>query len=223
MALVVRGEPDFGSPAVNHPTGDTHAAAALSAQGAAPPLAGRSKPAHRDRGCACRSDRCRDTSSDHAYGELAMGARGRVRRRGGGGPLRACGLEPGTAGPPRAQSRACSSACRRRARSRARWTCPTHVHFDRPSRCRQTASRSSFIGARARRQRGRIAATSGRRVPAAATPRAAAVCAGDGSIERDADRGNGVGGEPVLLARWAVGRLLAGWPRQAGRTRSPAS
>ena len=47
MALVVRGN-STESPAVNHPTGDTHAAAALSAQGAAPPLAGRGEPADRD-------------------------------------------------------------------------------------------------------------------------------------------------------------------------------
>ena len=43
-----QGRTRLGSPAVNHPTGDTHAAAALSAQGAAPPLAGRGEPADRD-------------------------------------------------------------------------------------------------------------------------------------------------------------------------------
>ena len=106
MALVV-GENPIESPAVNPPARDTLAAAALSAQGPAPPLAGRSKPADRCRGCACRSVRCRDTSSDHAEGEPALGARRRVRHRGGRGRLRACCLEPGTPGPPRTR-RACA-------------------------------------------------------------------------------------------------------------------
>ena len=48
LALVVRGEPDSGLLPSTTPTGDTHAAAALSAQRAAPPLAGRGEPAHRD-------------------------------------------------------------------------------------------------------------------------------------------------------------------------------
>ena len=44
------GRTRFPPAAVNHPSGDPYAAAALSAQGPAAPLAGRRKPAHRDCG-----------------------------------------------------------------------------------------------------------------------------------------------------------------------------
>ena len=76
-------------------------------------------------------------------GEPALGARRRVRHPVGGGRLRACCLEPDIPGPPRS-SRACARRCVAGEPDRAaRCHSPTHVHFDRPLRCRQTASRSS--------------------------------------------------------------------------------
>ena len=111
-----------------------------------------------------------------------------------------------------AQLRVCSSACRRRARSPARWHSPTHVHFVRPSRCHQTASRSSSSAQRPTAEvthRGHQR----RACPQRATRVRQLYLRRMDRLQGDADRGNGVGGKPVLLARWAVGRFLAGWPR----------
>ena len=157
----------------------------------------------------------RDTSSDHPYRELAMGARGRFRHRGDGGALRFCGVESGTAGPPRA-CRARARWCVAREPDRARAGLAQRTsHFDRRSRCRRTASRScSSAVCQAPAEASRPPAPG---VPHRRRPRAA-VSAGDGSIACDADRGNGVGGQPVFLARWAVDRFLAGW---RGRARQP--
>ena len=105
LALIVRGEPDFGSAAANHAAGNPHAAAALPGQGASA-AAGRTPEA-----CASPSKTrvpLRPMSQhqrSHTSAELAMDDRCRVRRPGGGGPLRAWRVEPGTAG---AAARSCA-------------------------------------------------------------------------------------------------------------------